>query len=104
MVAEVDCGQPVDHPHAVTEVTSTTYLSHVTYNCEEGYERERETVTSTCREDGQWTNVDASCTSKTGISEHIDACRGSKFYSPFHVLDLHFRICHEIIHCIFICV
>ena len=42
-VSEVDCGPPLNYPHAVIDVTSTTYLSNVTYSCEEGYEREKET-------------------------------------------------------------
>ena len=80
-VAAVDCGQPESAVDAemTSPLTSSTYASRVTYACFAGlwFYRDTFTLTSTCREDGRWSQLARNrCIREQSFCVHARKCSG----------------------------
>ena len=58
----VSCGSVAPVAHALYDVPEeTTYMTSITYDCQEGYKRGVGNWTRTCLENKQWTGIPPMC-------------------------------------------
>uniref|UniRef100_A0AAV2KP80 Sushi, von Willebrand factor type A, EGF and pentraxin domain-containing protein 1 n=1 Tax=Knipowitschia caucasica TaxID=637954 RepID=A0AAV2KP80_KNICA len=57
----INCGKPPHVAHAYITGDNYTFLSQVTYRCEQGYEPETQTTSITCTSDGTWSKRSIWC-------------------------------------------
>ena len=75
----VDCGSLASPANGQVSLTTTTFGSTATYECDAGYVLVGGEETRTCQENGQWSGTAPTCNSKSSVcfsgkSSIVDAC------------------------------